>query len=138
MPDPTETATADSPVEPIARGERLAAIPPAVIDAPARIRPDDHVELKRGAILNTLAMFASNFRGIFTFLVARLLGAPALGIFSMAWATTDLVSKIGIFGLDDTIITFIARAEARGDRSRSRSLFRLVVFLGVIQCTVLA
>jgi O-antigen/teichoic acid export membrane protein len=101
-------------------------------------RPDPSPELKRGARANVIAMLASNFRGIFTFLVARLLGPAALGIFSVAWATTDLVSKIGIFGLDDTIITFIARAEARGDHARSRSLFRLVVFLGVIQCAVLA
>src|SRR5256885_1629480 len=101
--------------------------------------PIDHgAELKRGARMNLIALLASNFRGIFTFLVARLLGPAALGIFSVAWATTDLVSKIGIFGLDDTIITFIARAEARGDRARSRSLFRLVVFLGVIQCALLA
>ena len=131
MPDLTETATADSRVEPIARGERLASIPPAVIDAPARIRPDDHVELKRGAILNTLAMLASNFRGIFTFLVARLLGAPALGIFSLAWATTDIVSKIAVFGLDNAIIIFIARAEALGQRARSRHLFHIVVVLGL-------
>src|SRR6185437_3748101 len=101
-------------------------------------RVDPGPELKRGAWTNFLAMLASNFRGIFTFLVARLLGPAALGIFSVAWATTDLVSKIGIFGLDDTIITFIARADARGARARSRSLFRLVLFLGVIQCALLA
>lgn len=101
-------------------------------------RADPSPELKRGAWANFIAMLASNFRGIFTFLVARLLGPAAFGIFSVAWATTDLVSKIGIFGLDDTIITFIARAEARGDRARSRSLFRLVVFLGVLQCAILA
>ncbi len=101
--------------------------------------PVDHgAELKRGAWTNLIAMLASNFRGIFTFLVARLLGPAALGIFSVAWATTDLVSKIGIFGLDDTIITFIARAEAAGDRARSRALFRLAVFLGVLQCAILA
>ena len=99
---------------------------------------DPEPELKRGARANLIAMLASNFRGIFTFLVARLLGPAALGVFSVAWATTDLVSKIGIFGIDDTIITFIARAEARGDRTRSRSLFRLAVFLGVVQCAVLA
>ncbi|HEX4640808.1 MAG TPA: oligosaccharide flippase family protein [Chthoniobacterales bacterium] len=101
-------------------------------------RVDPGPELKRGAWANFIAMLASNFRGVFTFLVARLLGPAALGIFSVAWATTDLVSKIGIFGLDDTIITFIARAEARGDRARSRSLFRLAVFLGVIQCALVA
>src|SRR5204862_7971971 len=101
--------------------------------------PIDHgAELKRGARMNLIALLASNFRGIFTFLVARLLGPAALGIFSVAWATTDLVSKIGIFGLDDTIITFIARAEAAGDPARSRALFRLAVFLGVLQCAILA
>src|SRR4051794_15026233 len=99
---------------------------------------DPSPELKRGAWTNFIAMLASNFRGVFTFLVARLLGPGALGVFSVAWATTDLVSKLGIFGLDDTIITFIARAEAAGDRSRSRSLFRLAVFLAVGQCMLLA
>jgi Membrane protein involved in the export of O-antigen and teichoic acid len=101
-------------------------------------RADPGPELKRGAWTNFIAMLASNFRGVFTFLVARILGPAALGVFSVAWATTDLVSKIGIFGLDDAIITFIARAEARGDRPRSRSLFRLAVFLGVFQSTLLA
>src|ERR1043166_6322533 len=101
-------------------------------------RVDPGPELKRGAWANFIAMLASNFRGVFTFLVARLLGPAALGIFAVAWATTDLVSKIGIFGLDDTIITFIARAEAGGDRARNRSLFQLAVFLGVIQCALVA
>src|SRR5216110_1190379 len=123
--------------ESVSPTETVLDVAPPVVDAPARL-DETGVELKRGAFLNTIAMLASNFRGIFTFLVARLLGPAALGIFSVAWATTDLVSKIGIFGLDDTIITFIARAEARGDRARSRSLFRLVVFLGVIQCAILA
>ena len=99
---------------------------------------DSGPELKRGAWTNFIAMFASNFRGVFTFLVARLLGPGALGVFSVAWATTDLVSKIGIFGLDDTIITFIARAEAAGDRARSKTLFRVAVALAVLQSTMLA
>src|SRR5437899_7493364 len=50
----------------------LDVAPPAA-DAPARV-DETGVELKRGAFLNTIAMLASNFRGIFTFLVARLLG----------------------------------------------------------------
>ncbi len=110
--------------------------PPGGVVHRASIDPGP--ELKRGAWANFIAMLASNFRGVFTFLVARLLGPAALGVFSVAWATTDLVSKIGIFGLDDTIITFIARAEAAGDRARSRALFRLAVFLGVSQCALLA
>src|SRR5213080_2523028 len=129
-PDPLRQASPSKP-------EIAEDVPPPAVDAPARV-DQTGVELKRGAFLNTIAMLASNFRGIFTFLVARLLGPAALGIFSVAWATTDLVSKIGIFGLGDAIITFIARAEAAGDRARSRTLFHLAVLLGVLQCAVLA
>jgi O-antigen/teichoic acid export membrane protein len=118
--------------------ENAPMIAPPAIDAPARVRADDHVELKRGAFLNTLAMLASNFRGIFTFLVARLLGAPALGIFSVAWSTTDILSKIGVFGLDNAIITFIARAEALGQRARSRRLFQVAIVLGLLQSVATA
>ena len=107
-------------------------IAPPAVDAPARV-DETGVELKRGAFLNTIAMVASNFRGVFTFLVARLLGAPALGIFSVAWSSTDILSKIGVLGLDNAIITFIARAEALGEHVRSRALFRIAVVVGILQ-----
>src|SRR4051812_35784492 len=99
---------------------------------------DPGPELKRGAWTNFIAMLASNFRGIFTFLVARLLGPAALGIFSVAWSTTDIISKIGVLGLDNAITTFIARSEAVGDRARSRSLFHVAVVLGIVQSIVTA
>ena len=100
--------------------------------------PEHRAELKRGAFFNTIALLASNFRGIFTFLVARLLGPATLGIFSVAWATTDLVSKIGIFGLDNAVTTFIARAEATGDHARSPALFRLSVALALGASAIVA
>jgi len=115
----------------------IALVPPPATDAPARVDKTG-VELKRGAFLNTIAMLASNFRGIFTFLVARLLGPAALGIFSVAWSTTDIISKIGVLGLDNAITTFIARSEALGNRARSRSLFHLAVVLGIAQSVVTA
>src|SRR5262249_43714060 len=86
-----------------ARGIALRGAAP-VADAPARV-DQTGVELKRGAFLNTIAMLAANFRGIFTFLVARLLGPVALGLYSVAWSTTDIISKIGVLGLDNAIIT---------------------------------
>src|SRR6266702_7938945 len=117
--------------------ENALSVPPLAVDAPARV-DETGVELKRGAFLNTIGMLASNFRGIFTFLVARLLGPAALGIFSVAWSTTDTISKIGVFGLDNAITTFIARAQAVGDRARSRALFRIAVVLGVAQSIITA
>src|SRR5436305_11472702 len=95
-------------------------------------------ELKRAAALNATAMLASNFRAIFTLLIARLLGPIALGIFSVAWATADLISKIGICGLDDAVTTFVGRAEAVGDRDRSRIYFRIGSLIAVIQSAMVA
>src|SRR5437867_4796883 len=123
--------------EPIRAAEIALDVAPPVVDAPARVDATG-MELKRGAFLNTIAMLASNFRGIFTFLVARLLGPAALGLYSVAWSTTDIISKIGVLGLDNAITTFIARSEAVGDRARSRALFRVAVILGVAQSVVTA
>jgi len=103
------------------------------------IAPVDHgAELKRGALVNTVALLASNFRGIFAFLVARLLGAAALGIYLVAWTTIELLSKIGLFGLDNAIVAFIARSEAVGDRARSHALFRLAAGLALLQSIAIA
>jgi O-antigen/teichoic acid export membrane protein len=123
--------------KPVNSIEAALELEPPAVDAPARV-DETGVELKRGAFLNTIAMLASNFRGIFTVLVARLLGPAALGIFSVAWSTTDIISKIGVLGLDNAITTFIARSEAVGDRARSRSLFHVAVVLGIIQSVITA
>ncbi|HEY3600638.1 MAG TPA: oligosaccharide flippase family protein [Chthoniobacterales bacterium] len=112
-----------------------AEIPPPELRA-----GPDHVgkELKRGMFFNTIALLASNFRGVFTFLIARMLGAAALGTFLVAWATTDILSRIGLFGLDNAIIAFIARSERAGDHARSRALFHLGALLAVMQSVVTA
>lgn len=111
-------------------------IPPLAVEAMAHV-DQTKVELRRGAFWNTIAMLASNFRGIFTFLVARLLGPAALGAYLVAWATIELLSKVGLFGLDNAITTFIARSEAVGDQGRSHALFRLAVWLALSQSIVI-
>ena len=95
-------------------------------------------ELKRGMFFNTIALLASNFRGVFTFLIARLLGAAALGTFLVAWAATDILSRIGMFGLDNAIIAFIARSETAGEHARSRAMFHLGALLAVVQSVITA
>src|SRR5205085_4299626 len=123
--------------KPMSTIEGTLDIPPPAADAPARVDKTG-AELKRGAYLNTIAMLASNFRGIFTFLVARLLGPAALGTFSVAWANTDLASKIAVFGLDNAITTFIARSQATGNLARSRILFQTAILITLIQSSLVA
>jgi O-antigen/teichoic acid export membrane protein len=113
-----------------------SAVRPA-IDLLPRREPTGR-ELKRSAFLNAMAMLASNFRAVFTLLIARLLGPVALGIFSVAWASADVLSKIGIWGLDDAVTTFVARAEAVGDHHRSRMYLRLASIFAVGQSAIVA
>src|SRR5438093_11765563 len=125
MTDNAEIAQASDRLrrESVSPTEVALDVAPPTADAPARV-DETGVELKRGAILNTTATLASNLRGVFTFLVARLLGPAALGTFSVAWANTDLASKIAVFGLDNAITTFIARSQATGNIASSRALYR--------------
>ena len=99
---------------------------------------DSARQMKRGALFNATAVIASNFRSIFTFLVAWLLGPAVLGTYMVAWATTDIVSRLGVLALDTAAMTFIARSEAVGDHARSRSLFHITVALVLLQCAIVA
>lgn len=100
-----------------------------VADAPRSA--EDGLVLARGAFFNTLAFLASNLRGIFTFLVARLLGSAALGTFGLAWAATDLVSKIATWGLDTSAVAAVAERDAAGDAAGSRRVMRAVVAIAL-------
>src|ERR1700675_1892812 len=124
MTDNAEIAEASDRLrtESVSPTEVALDVAPPAVDVPARV-DETGAELKRGAILNTTATLASNLRGVFTFLVARLLGPAALGTFSVAWANTDLISKLSVFGLDNAITTFIARSEANEEHDRSRALY---------------
>jgi O-antigen/teichoic acid export membrane protein len=104
-------------------------------------RRDDSVHgaaLARGAFFNAVAFLTSNLRGIFTLLVARLLGGAVLGTFGLAWATTDLVSKFGTLGLDYSAIAFVARSEAAGDRGGSRRILHAALAIALGASAVLA
>ena len=95
-------------------------------------------ELARGALINVVSLVAANLRGIFTFLVARLLGTSTLGTFGIAWSTTDLLSKVGTFGMDTSTIALVAEREAQGDVNGSRALLRRAVLLGLLFSVVTA
>ena len=95
-------------------------------------------ELARGAIVNTVSLIAANLRGIFTFLIARLLGTATLGTFGIAWSTADLLSKLGVFGMDTSTIALVSARQAQGDTNGSRALLRRAVTLGLLFSVAIA
>ena len=94
--------------------------------------------LARGAFFNALAFFVSNLRGIFTFLVARLLGSVALGTFGLAWSVTDLVSKLGTAGMDTGAIAAVAEHELAGDAAGSRRILSASLTVALMTAFALA
>jgi O-antigen/teichoic acid export membrane protein len=94
--------------------------------------------LARGAFFNALAFLASTLRGIFTLLVARLLGSATLGTFVLAWAITDLVSKFATLGLDISTVAFVSRSEGTGDRLASIWVMKASLTIAMCASVVLA
>ncbi|HUR33223.1 MAG TPA: polysaccharide biosynthesis C-terminal domain-containing protein [Vicinamibacterales bacterium] len=107
-------------------------------DAAVRASVDDGHHLARGAVANALVLLASNFRGIFIFLIARLLGEAALGRFGLAFATTELLSKAGMLGFDNSIIPFLAPRVRDGDRAGAQRVFRRALAIAGVASTLLA
>jgi O-antigen/teichoic acid export membrane protein len=116
-------------------GSLIAAAPP---ESHATVAVDDGHHLARGAAANALVLVASNFRAVFVFLIARLLGEAALGRFGLAFATTELLSKAGMLGLDNSIIPFLAPRAAAGDAAGAMRVFGRAVRLATIASGALA
>jgi O-antigen/teichoic acid export membrane protein len=90
--------------------------------------------MARGVAANTLVLLASNFRALFTFLIARMLGEAALGRFGLAFATTELLSKVGMLGFDNAIVPFVARS-TNGNGS-APGLLRRTLLLAITASTL--
>jgi O-antigen/teichoic acid export membrane protein len=120
VPDPAGVTTAEPP------------------DPHAAVAVDDGQHLARGAAANALVLVASNFRAVFVFLIARLLGEAALGRFGLAFATTELLSKAGMLGFDNSIIPFLAPRAAAGDAAGARRIFQRAIRLAAVASGLLA
>ena len=116
---------------------------PVAVATPAAGAPpphpvDDAHHLARGAAANALVLLASNFRGIFIFLIARLLGEAALGRFGLAFATTELLSKAGMLGFDNSIIPFLSARVRAADLRGARNVFHRAVAIAGAASALLA
>ncbi|MEQ1912124.1 MAG: oligosaccharide flippase family protein [Vicinamibacterales bacterium] len=96
---------------------------------------NDGHHMARGAMANGLVLLASNFRALFTFLIARLLGEAALGRFGLAFASTELLSKIGMLGFDNAIIPFVAPLARSGNRFGAARMLRTTTLVAGLVST---
>jgi O-antigen/teichoic acid export membrane protein len=98
---------------------------------------DGH-QLARGAAANALVLIAANFRGVFTFLIARLLGQAALGRFGLVFTVTDLLSKPATLGFEEGMVPLVASRLAVGDGTGARHIYRRGLTTALVAAVTLA
>jgi len=98
---------------------------------------DGH-QLARGAAANVLVLVAANFRGVFTFLIARLLGQAALGRFGLVFTVTDLLSKPATLGFEEGMVPLVASRVAAGDGVGARDIYRRGLIAALVASAALA
>jgi glycosyltransferase involved in cell wall biosynthesis/O-antigen/teichoic acid export membrane protein len=94
--------------------------------------------LLRRIAVNAFALAVGGLGAIFTVLIARLLGKAALGGFALAWATADLLSKVGTLGLDQGATALVARRRGEGDTAGARGVFRVALTTGLVLSALVA
>lgn len=92
---------------------------------------DGDAALARDAIVNATALAATGVKALFLFLVARLLGSAALGLYAVAFGAVDLLSQVAALGLDVTAVVWIARRHAVDDQAGMAIVTKRVLLLGL-------
>lgn len=87
--------------------------------------------LTRGIAANAATLAAMSVRGVMSVVIARVLGGDTLGAYLLAFAWMDVLSQVGVFGLDQAAMTFTARARGAGHPAAARSVFRMAAFWSV-------
>lgn len=90
----------------------------------------DHRKLARGVLVNVLGMAAKTSRVLYLILFSRWLGAELFGVYLLAFAIAELVSKIALLGLDKgaMFIAGVLKGQNRGDEIREQ-VERLVLMV---------
>ena len=88
----------------------------------------DAKDLVVGALFNLLGMIAKISKVLFVLLAARYYGTSALGLYFLAWSTIDIASKLGLWGMDRSLIRDIARFNVDRSESTKDKIFGIIRF----------
>ena len=75
-----------------------------------KLSQDIHLEelLKGSAIAFTFKIIGIGLGYIFVFLIAKWYGADTMGLYALSFTLLNIFVTIGVFGLDNVLIKFIA------------------------------
>ncbi len=86
------------------------------MDTPeTQARQRDTRDIAWGAIVNLAGAVIRSLRLILLLILGRLYGAEGIGLYLLAYATLDTLNKLAVMGLDQAILTHVARRYAAED-----------------------
>ncbi|HPC45456.1 MAG TPA: oligosaccharide flippase family protein, partial [Candidatus Latescibacteria bacterium] len=98
----------------------------------ARTHRSDAALLARGAIVNLLGNIGRLSRAFSLMLIAWLFGAEALGLYVLAWATTEFLRRFVSYGIEPTIVYKLGPLLVSHDDTRiAQTIASSLVLVGV-------
>jgi O-antigen/teichoic acid export membrane protein len=98
----------------------------------------DHRKLAKGVLVNILGMLAKSSRPIFLVIFSRMLGAEKFGLYMLAFATQEIVSKLAALGLDQGVTRLVGRLRAQGRDQDVRAVVQKSLMVGIMTSAVVA
>ena len=97
----------------------------------------DTKDIAKGALINFFGALLQGMNLIFYFFLGRIYGPAETGLFLLSRASLDILSKMGILGLDRAMLSLGARKTAEQDEEGFYRILGQAFFLGLMSCTVL-
>ncbi len=88
--------------------------------------------MKKGSLALIIRAGGMLTQYIFVLVVARMLGAKALGTFTLSYTIIQLVATISLMGLDNLLVRIIAAKSSSGDFSEVKTAYKQVLQLTAI------
>jgi O-antigen/teichoic acid export membrane protein len=88
----------------------------------------DARDLGKGLLYNLLGVLAKISKALFVFVAARFYGLEALGLYVLAWSVADISSKLGLWGMDKSLVRDIARFNTDRSAQGKQHLGSLIYF----------
>lgn len=101
------------------------------IDSPQHVADGnqrDAKDLLRGVLYNFLGMVTKSSKVLFVLVAAKHYGAAALGLYFIAWSAIDIFSKLGLWGMDKSVIRDVARLHNKQSGNTNAKLLSIVYF----------
>ncbi|MFQ5754085.1 MAG: oligosaccharide flippase family protein, partial [bacterium] len=88
----------------------------------------DAKDLVVGAVIYFIGVVAKISKVLFVFVAARFYGTSVLGLYFLAWSTIDIASKLGLWGMDRSLVRDIARYNVDRSEATKDKIFGLIRF----------